>query len=122
MSSRRWEDRIQGIFDAIHEIQSFSKGMSFDDFKADPKTLKAVIADLSILGEVACFVPEKIAESRPDVPWAKMRGIRNRIIHGSFCVDPIILWDTIRNELPSILPSLERLLAGTNPSQPYPES
>ena len=36
--------------------------------------------------------------------------MRNRIIHAYFDVDPAIVWDTIRNDLPPLEASLARLL------------
>lgn len=113
MSFRSWEERVRDILSAIREIQSFTKGMSFDDFKEDSKTLKAVMADISILGEAARYIPKEITDAHPEIPWSQMRGIRNRIIHGYFIVDPVILWDTVQNELPSLVPDLKKLF---NPS------
>ena len=46
MSSRKWQRRIENILDAIAETQSFIAGATFEQFKTDPKTLKAVAADL----------------------------------------------------------------------------
>ena len=94
MSLRSWQERIEDILAAIAEIGSFMVGMNREQFLADAKTLKAVVADLTIIGEAARHIPEAVVQAHPEVPWALMRGMRNRIVHGYYQVDPVVVWDT----------------------------
>lgn len=57
MSVRTWQERIEDILDAIAEIERFITGLSRDQFLVDAKSLKAVVADLTIIGEAAAHVP-----------------------------------------------------------------
>lgn len=90
MSSREWPERIRDILDAIVETQTFTEGMSLEDFKADAKTVKAVELDFIIIGEAARAVPEAVQKDNPAVPWQIMRSMRNRLVHASFHIDPDI--------------------------------
>jgi uncharacterized protein with HEPN domain len=110
MSSRIWQHRIQDILDAITEIQSFVAGETFEQFTTDPKTLKAVTADLMIIGEAANHIPEDVQEAHGEVPWAIMRAMRNRVVHVYFDIDPTILWDTVPSDLPKLVDPLTKLL------------
>lgn len=110
MSSREWRHRIEDILDAIAEIQSFVAGTTLDQFKADAKTLKAVAADLMIIGEAANHIPDHVQHENADVPWFVMRAMRNRVVHVYFDIDPVILWDTVQNDLPTLIGPLKRLL------------
>ena len=110
MSSRDWRHRIEDILDAITEIQTFASGTTLEQFRADAKTLKAVAADLLIIGEAANHVPEDVQEAHPEVPWSVMRAMRNRIVHAYFDIDPDILWDTVQHDLPKLIEPLKRLL------------
>lgn len=110
MSPRRWRDRVQDILDAIAEIQSFVAGMDFDQFRGDAKTLKAVSADLIIIGEAANHVPDDIQSGAPEVPWHLIRAMRNRIVHVYFDMDPVILWDIVQQDLPKLAAPLGGLL------------
>jgi uncharacterized protein with HEPN domain len=110
VSPRSWQERIADILAAVAEIQVFIAGMSRDQFLADAKTLKAVVADLTILGEAATHVPEDVVQANPNIPWPLMRGMRNRIVHGYFQVDPVIVWDTCQNDLPGLVAPLQTLL------------
>ena len=111
MSSREWRHRIEDILDAITEIQSFVAGATREQFKTDAKTLKAVAADLMIIGEAANHVPDEVQEAHTDVPWLVMRAMRNRVVHVYFDIDPDILWDTVQQDLPKLVDPLKKLLA-----------
>ena len=110
MSSREWRNRIEDILDAITEIQSFVAGATLEQFKTDAKTLKAVAADLMIIGEAANHVPDEVQEAHTDVPWLVMRAMRNRVVHVYFDIDPGILWDTVQQDLPKLVDPLKKLL------------
>lgn len=111
MSTRSPRERILDILEAIEEIQQFTAGMTFDQFQADRKTLKAVMADFAIMGEAAGHVPETLTQRYPTVPWPIMRAMRNRMVHVYFSVAPLVLWDTVQYDLPSLIEPLRQLLA-----------
>lgn len=85
-------------------------GATREQLKTDAKTLKAVAADLMIIGEAANHVPDEVQEANADVPWLVMRAMRNRVVHVYFDIDPTILWDTVQNDLPTLVDPLKRLL------------
>ena len=111
MSTRSARERILDILDTIDEVQQFVADMTFSQFQADPKTLKAVMADFAILGGTAGHVPDELTSQYSTVPWVVMRAMRNRMVHVYFSVSPQILWDTIHNDLPSLIEPLQRLLS-----------
>lgn len=110
MSPRDWRERVQDILEALAEIQSFTRGMDFDSFSADTRTQKAVELDLIIIGEAATHIPDEIEQEYPQIPWSLMSAMRNRLVHVYFAVDERLLWDTIQNDLPVLLSSLQSLL------------
>ena len=110
MSPRAWQERIEDILEAIAEIQDFTRDMSLEQFRDDSKTLKAVALDFIVIGEAAAHVPEDVSAASSEIAWSVMRGMRNRLVHDYFGMDPVILWDTIRNDLPPLVAPLKRLL------------
>ena len=110
MSPRDWVDRIQDILDTINEIGVFTKGMSQAGFLTDAKTLRAVELDFIVIGEAVSRVPDDVQEAHPEVPWSLMRAMRNRLVHIYFEVDPQLVWDTIQNDLPSLIEPLKALI------------
>ena len=109
MLPRGWIERIRDILDAMAEIETFTQGMDFDAFRKDPKTLRAVELDFIIIGEAAHHIPETVQAAHPEIPWHLMRAMRNRLVHVYFSVDPKIVWDTIHNDLPPLMPLLAAL-------------
>ncbi len=96
--------------DAIAEVEAFTRGMGFDDFSADTRTLRAVELNLIVIGEAANRIPSGVEERNPHIPWSLMRAMRNRLVHVYFSVDERLLWDTVRNDLPPLVPPLRALL------------
>ncbi|MBV6410601.1 MAG: DUF86 domain-containing protein [Burkholderiales bacterium] len=109
MSPRKWQNRIQDILDAIAEIQSFVEGYTYERFRGDARTIKAVGANLMIIGEAAAHIPEEVQSAAPAVPWHLMRAMRNRVVHVYFDIDPAILWDIVQRDLPALTEPLREL-------------
>ena len=110
MSPRNWKDRVRDILDAIAEIQKFTRGMDYEDFREDDKAVRAVEMNFIIIGEAANQIPEEIEEQYTMIPWNLMRAMRNRIVHVYFRIDEKLMWDTIQNDLPPLVPELKNLL------------
>lgn len=111
MSPRAWQQRVQDILAAIREIQSFVGGQTFDQFANDTRTLKAVLADFTIIGEAAGHIPEDVQDANPKIAWRQMRDMRNIVVHVYFAVNPRIVWDTIHNDLPALETQLMTLVS-----------
>jgi uncharacterized protein with HEPN domain len=84
--------------------------MDPDEFIRDRRTVDAVARNLIIIGEAAGHVPEEVCKRAPEVPWIDMRAMRNFIVHEYFGVSEQVIWDTVREDLPSIIDPLRRLL------------
>jgi uncharacterized protein with HEPN domain len=87
MIKRNFTDYINDILDSIEEVAEFTEGMSFDEFGRHKKTINAVIRSLEVLGEAARKIPYDLRDKAPEVPWNKMTGMRNKLIHEYFGVD-----------------------------------
>ena len=111
MPPREWEDRIEDMIDAIGKASEYIDGMSFEMFCKDEKTIDAVLRKITVIGEAARHVPEAVQKSHPDLPWLEMKGIRNVVVHEDFQVGLTVLWKTVKEDLPSILPGLRRILS-----------
>ena len=111
MPSREWSLRAEDILEAIAKIERYTAGMTFESFKADTKTADAVIRNLEVIGEAARNIPDEVCQRFPEIPWDKMRGIRNILAHEYFGVSLPIIWQTIKADLPPLVPLLRDILA-----------
>jgi len=108
---RDWRFRVRDILAALRAIADYTNGMTFDEFVGDPRTMDAVVRNLMTMGESIRWIPEPILDAHPAVPWRILRGVRNVVVHEYFGVDPGILWQTVRRDLPPLEADLEAVLA-----------
>jgi uncharacterized protein with HEPN domain len=107
---RSWQLRIADIIEAIEAVLSYCAGTTFDKFASDRKTIDAVVRNFIIIGEAVSRLPEDFIEMHSDLPWREMRDMRNIAVHEYFGVDNMIVWETLHNNLPPLLPLLRQLL------------
>jgi uncharacterized protein with HEPN domain len=107
---RSWELRIVDIVDAIEIVLDYTAGMTLEQFVSDRKTIDAVVRNFIIIGESASHLPEDFIEMHPTLPWREMRDMRNIAVHEYFGVDNVVVWETIKNNLPPLLPMLRKLV------------
>ncbi len=112
MSPRTWNERIQDILDCAINIQNYTEGLSFESFLNDGKTIRAIAFELITIGEVVRSIPIDIQKGNPQIPWVKLQGIRNVLVHEYFRLDEEILWETSQQDIPGLIKMLEQILAG----------
>ncbi len=100
--------RLADILEAVSRIDAFTCDHDAASFAADRKALDAVAFNLLVIGEAATHTPAEVADAYPEIPWDKMRAIRNVIAHQYFDILPEILWRTAREDLPALVPALRR--------------
>ena len=108
--SRFWQFRLEDILNSLEKIERYIAGMGYTEFVADEKTIDAVERNLEIIGEAATSLPEQMVERYPEVPWHRMRGLRNILAHEYFGVDLSIIWQTVQEDLPPLRPLLQQIL------------
>ena len=90
-------------------------GAPTPQFKADPKTVDAVLHNLEIIGEAAKRVPAKVRARAPEIEWRKMAGMRDMLAHVYFQVDLVIVWDVVETKLAPLKSAVERILDEDSP-------
>lgn len=86
------------------------KGMTYDEFEKDAKTIHAVQHQLLILGEATKRVDNAFRKNHPDIPWKEMAGTRDVLIHSYEEADLGIIWAIVSEKISSVIPKLEALL------------
>lgn len=110
MSKRSARLYIEDVRDAIKKIKKYTKDLDFDDFAKDTKTIDAVVRNLSIIGEAVKNFPKETKTKYPQIPWKKIAGTRDKVIHAYFAIDEDILWKTIKEDLPPFKKQISEIL------------
>ncbi|HHT9106831.1 MAG TPA: HepT-like ribonuclease domain-containing protein [Candidatus Wujingus californicus] len=95
---RQLQDYLNDIIESISDIREFTKGMTYEDFTKDRKTIKAVVRSMEIIGEAVNKIPQHIRGNYPEIPWQEIVGMRNKIAHEYFGVDLDIVWQSIEED------------------------
>ena len=104
---RELSDYIDDIITAIADVADFTHGMSYEMFASDKKTVNAVIRCLEVLGEAAKHIPTSFRH--PNIPWSKMAGMRDVLVHDYMGVDLMTVWKVSQERLLELKPLFERL-------------
>ncbi|MBA3019382.1 MAG: DUF86 domain-containing protein [Desulfobacteraceae bacterium] len=102
--------RVRHILDEANEASKYAEGISFDEFVEDGKTVRAIIRSIEVIGEAASKISIEFREEHPDVPWQKIIGMRNRLIHVYFDIDYNVIWQTVKENLPPLIEQLQSIL------------
>jgi uncharacterized protein with HEPN domain len=103
-------DYVEDVLKAMDDASTFVRGMNYDSFVKDRKTVYAVIRALEIIGEATKNIPTPVKARYPEIPWKDMAGMRDKVIHAYFGVDLKRVWSTVNVDIPAIKPCFEKLL------------
>lgn len=98
--------RLRHMLEAAREAMSFTEGRSRHDLDDNRMLFHALVRNMEIIGEAASQVSREFRDARSGLPWADVVGMRNRLIHAYFDVDPDVIWDTVTQDLPLLVAAL----------------
>ncbi|WP_456418414.1 HepT-like ribonuclease domain-containing protein [Methanocaldococcus infernus] len=110
MSKRDAKAFLWDILKSIEKIEKWSKNIEFDEFIKNDLLQDAIVRNLEIIGEASKYIPEDIKNKYPQIPWKRIVGFRNIVIHKYFGIDYEIVWFIIKNELPTFKTTIEKIL------------
>ncbi|MEM9542885.1 MAG: DUF86 domain-containing protein [Cyanobacteria bacterium P01_E01_bin.42] len=102
------------LFNACRSIADFTAGMEKDEFLKDTKTQSSVLYQIIIIGEAVNRLSESFKRSHPEIPYAQIKGMRNRVTHEYKDVDLDIVWDAINTDIPILLDAIASSLTDTD--------
>jgi len=98
------------MLEAALEARAFAEGRTLDDLTRDRMLLLSLVKEIEIIGEAATSLSEELRRAAPGIPWAQIKGMRNRLIHAYSDVNIRLVWSTVVTDLPLLLAQLEDLL------------
>ena len=103
--------RLRHMVDAAREAIQYAAGRTRAALDHDRPLQVLLVHSLEILGEAANGISEEYCQAHAEIPWSIIIGMRHRLIHAYFDINLDIVWSTVNEDLPSLVVTLERLLA-----------
>ena len=101
---------IEDMLESVKQIRTYVDGITFDEFTESLEKQDAVLRRFEILGEAANHIPTDLHNAYPEIPWRKIIGLRNLIVHDYSSVDLEIIWDVIHKDLQETEGLLEHMI------------
>jgi len=108
LTSRERQYLLDILLNAEDAI-TFVEGAAFEDLVTNSMMRKAVLHSLAILGEAAGRIDRAAEIEIPDLPWRRMKNLRNAIVHDYEGVNLSIIWEIVTVELPPVVAALDPL-------------
>lgn len=88
------------IIEFSTKIERYIKGLTRELFEQKEMVIDAVLRNLELIGEASKNLSEDFKKQYAIIPWKKIIGLRNIVIHAYSNVDLDIIWDIITINIP----------------------
>ena len=99
---------IEHILECIQNVEEFTRE-GREAFMNSKLIQAGVIRNLEIMGEAAKRVSSDLRDRSPGIPWKKMSGLRDVLIHDYMGVDVGLVWNVVAKELPTLKQQLQAI-------------
>ena len=109
MSERRPSLLIKDMLQCIAHIELYTANYSFEAFAGNFMAVEACLYNIQIIGETVSRLPDTVKATETTIPWTLIKGMQNRLIHEYFGTDIRLVWQVIKNDLPSFKGELNKI-------------
>lgn len=90
------------MLERVLRIEGYVAGLDREGFLNDNRTADAVVRNLEVIGEAARNLDGEFIQRHFAVPWRRIAGLRNRVVHEYFDVDLLLVWEIVQAEVPAL--------------------
>jgi uncharacterized protein with HEPN domain len=111
------------MLDAIHGVETATRGKTSEDYRAADLLQRAVERWLEIVSEAARYVPEEMRVRTPEIPWSVVEAFGNKTRHEYQSIAARRVWKIVQEDLPPLRAAVESLYAEIKrPADPWPDA
>ena len=96
--------------DAAQHAQQFAAGREIEELETDIQFRMALVKAVELVGESASRTSDELRTWQPQLPWRKIIGMRNVLVHNYWAIEQGEFWDSVQNHIPALITELERLI------------
>ena len=100
---------LSHILESLDQVLEYTKGLSREEFYGNRVVQDAVIRQLEIVGEATKNISPDFRNKYTNIPWKKMAGMRDKLIHDYFGVDIDAVWDTAKRDVAELRRTLSEI-------------
>jgi uncharacterized protein with HEPN domain len=100
---------IHDILEAIDRVEEVTRGKSFAEFEMNWQLRWLVQRAIEVISEASRAIPDDLTDTRPEIPWRKVRGIGNVLRHDYAGLSDRIIWNVVQDELPRVKAAVQAI-------------
>lgn len=102
-------ERLRDIQEAVGRIEHYAaKGRNA--FERDELIQTWIVHHLQIIGEATRHLSSELQTKHPEIPWSRIIGMRNILVHDYFAIDVEAVWQAVERDLPELKRKVDTLL------------
>ncbi len=101
---------VADVVASASAIARYIEGVSQDAFLVDDMRQSAVLHQLTVIGEACRRVSDAFRAAHPEVNWAGIVGLRNKIVHDYDDVNLDSVWTVVTRDLPELVNALAAIV------------
>ncbi len=112
MRRSRERDRVHllRMRDAAQYALQFAAGRKIEDLDTDIQFRMALVKAVELVGESASRTSDELRAQQPQLPWTRIIGMRNVLVHNYWAIEQAEFWDAVKSQIPALITDLEYLI------------